>query len=90
VRFKSIREHAGSQRRAWEELTYQVAHDLDDLPPWGLAASVALGAASAGAYYKSGDRGATKRQLRSTLVGGAFGVIGEDSEFISTAKSLRT
>jgi hypothetical protein len=48
-----------------EELTYQVAHDLDDLPPCGIAASVALVAASAGAYYESGDRGAAKRQPRS-------------------------
>lgn len=32
VRFQDIREHGGHQDRAWEELAYQLAADMDQLP----------------------------------------------------------
>jgi hypothetical protein len=32
VRFEDIREYEGSQSAAWEELSFILAHDLDDLP----------------------------------------------------------
>ena len=31
IRFGLIREHEGSQQRAWEELSFLLAHDLDGL-----------------------------------------------------------
>lgn len=32
VRFRDIREHGGHQDRAWEELTFQLADDMDQVP----------------------------------------------------------
>lgn len=32
VRFRDIREHGGHQDRAWEELAYQLAADMDQIP----------------------------------------------------------
>lgn len=33
VRFRDIREHGGHQDRAWEELAFQLAGDMEQLPP---------------------------------------------------------